>query len=93
MPCRIAPEAMASATLLASLEPQRLSQPDYDRFSAAMDRLSDAAFRAYRALVYDTDGFRQFFRQMTPIAEISTLKIGSTPIFSRRTPFFINTIN
>ncbi len=72
-------EAMASATLLASLEPQRLSQPDYDRFSAAMDTLSDAAFRAYRGLVYQTDGFRQFFREMTPIAEISTLKIGSRP--------------
>ncbi|MFX7832916.1 phosphoenolpyruvate carboxylase, partial [Acinetobacter baumannii] len=30
-------------------------------------------------LVYSTEGFRQFFRQMTPIAEISGLKIGSRP--------------
>jgi phosphoenolpyruvate carboxylase len=72
-------EAMASATLLASLEPDRLSARDHDRFAAAMDMLSDAAFRAYRDLVYGTQGFRTFFRQMTPIAEISGLKIGSRP--------------
>jgi phosphoenolpyruvate carboxylase len=72
-------EAMASATLLATLEPAKLSDPDYARFAAAMDTLSDNAFRAYRGLVYETEGFRTFFRQMTPIAEISGLKIGSRP--------------
>ncbi len=72
-------EAMASATLLASLEPERLSDRDYDRFSAAMDKLSDTAFHAYRDLVYGTGGFTTFFRQMTPIAEIAGLKIGSRP--------------
>ena len=72
-------EAMASATLLASLEPERLSDTDYARFSGAMDALSDTAFRAYRDLVYGTKGFTTFFRQMTPIAEIAGLKIGSRP--------------
>ncbi len=72
-------EAMASATLLASLEPDALSPAEQARFGAAMDRLSDTAFRAYRDLVYGTEGFRTFFRQMTPIAEISGLKIGSRP--------------
>ncbi|ODU18742.1 MAG: phosphoenolpyruvate carboxylase [Sphingomonas sp. SCN 67-18] len=72
-------EAIASATLLASLEPDALSGADADRFSAAMNSLSDTSFRAYRGLVYETEGFRSFFRQMTPIAEIATLKIGSRP--------------
>lgn len=72
-------EAVTSATLLASLEPERLSADDAARFGAAMDELSATAFRAYRDLVYGTEGFRQFFRQMTPIAEISGLKIGSRP--------------
>ncbi|MFW2828858.1 phosphoenolpyruvate carboxylase [Sphingomonas sp. ID0503] len=72
-------EAMASATVLASLEPPVLSEADAKRFAAAMDQLSGDAFKAYRALVYGTDGFRQFFRQFTPIAEIATLKIGSRP--------------
>jgi phosphoenolpyruvate carboxylase len=76
-------EAMASATLLASLEPPRLSNAENASFSGAMDRLSEAAFRAYRDLVYGGDdagaGFRTFFRQMTPVAEIADLKIGSRP--------------
>ena len=72
-------EAMASATLLASLEPERLSDKDYARFSGAMDALSDTAFKAYRDLVYGTEGFTTFFREMTPIAEIAGLKIGSRP--------------
>ena len=72
-------EAMASATLLASLEPEQLSNSENATFAAAMDTLSAAAFRAYRGLVYETEGFRTFFRQMTPIAEIAGLKIGSRP--------------
>jgi phosphoenolpyruvate carboxylase len=70
-------EAMASATLLASLEHRPLG--NRERFSAAMSEISAAAFRSYRGLVYETDGFRTFFRQMTPIAEIAELKIGSRP--------------
>ena len=72
-------EAMTAATLLASLEPAALSSADTKRFAAAMDTLSASALEAYRALVYGTEGFRTFFRQMTPIAEISGLKIGSRP--------------
>jgi phosphoenolpyruvate carboxylase len=70
-------EAIASATLLTSLE--KRSGRRRDRFYAAMEQVSGAAFRAYRGLVYETEGFRTFFRQMTPIAEIAELKIGSRP--------------
>ncbi|WP_375391631.1 phosphoenolpyruvate carboxylase [uncultured Sphingomonas sp.] len=72
-------EAMASATLLASLEPPRLSAADAQRFGAVMDRMSAAAFGAYRDLVYGSDQFRTFFRQMTPVTEIADLNIGSRP--------------
>ncbi len=72
-------EAMAAATILATMEPEGVSAVDATRFAGAMDAISGAAFRAYRGLVYDTVGFRAFFRQMTPIAEIATLKIGSRP--------------
>jgi phosphoenolpyruvate carboxylase len=44
-----------------------------------MDRLSSDAFSSYRGLVYDTPGFTQFFREMTPLREIADLKIGSRP--------------
>lgn len=72
-------ETIASATLLASLEPDPVAAADAARFSAAMDELSATAFAAYRGLVYETQGFTTFFRQMTPISEIATLKIGSRP--------------
>jgi phosphoenolpyruvate carboxylase len=70
-------EAMASATVLATLEPRSLATRE--RYSAAAATLSDAAFNAYQSLVYETDGFNSFFRQLTPIAEIADLKIGSRP--------------
>jgi len=44
-----------------------------------MEDISNRAFAAYRGLVYETEGFRTVFRQMTPIAEIADLKIGSRP--------------
>jgi len=72
-------ESMAAATLLATLEPDPVSTADHARFGVAMDAISEAAFRAYRGLVYETEGFRTFFRQMTPIAEIANLNIGSRP--------------
>lgn len=72
-------EAIAAATLLASLETHAFSPTDRTRFAAAMDTLSSEALRAYRALVYETEGFNAFFRQMTPLAEIAELKIGSRP--------------
>jgi phosphoenolpyruvate carboxylase len=72
-------EAMTSATLLASLENESIPKKDYERFAKAMDAISGAAFSAYRGLVYETEGFKTFFRQMTPIAEIADLKIGSRP--------------
>lgn len=72
-------EAMASATLLTSLEPTPLSNAENAAFAQAMDALSGTAFTAYRDLVYGTEGFRAFFREMTPIAEIANLKIGSRP--------------
>ncbi|WP_374542571.1 phosphoenolpyruvate carboxylase [Sphingorhabdus sp.] len=72
-------ETIAAATLLASLEPDPVPAADAARFAAAMDQLSGQAFAAYRGLVYETAGFTTFFRQMTPISEIATLKIGSRP--------------
>ncbi|WP_164118753.1 phosphoenolpyruvate carboxylase [Sphingorhabdus sp. Alg239-R122] len=72
-------EAITSATLLASLTPEKLAAQDKKRFSDAMTQLSARAFKAYRGLVYETEGFNEFFRQMTPIAEIAGLKIGSRP--------------
>ena len=45
----------------------------------AMDALSAAGLRAYRALVHDDPEFLAYFRQATPIDQVSDLRIGSRP--------------
>jgi phosphoenolpyruvate carboxylase len=45
----------------------------------AMEALSQASFAAYRALVFETPGFVDYFYGATPIAEIADLNIGSRP--------------
>jgi phosphoenolpyruvate carboxylase len=44
-----------------------------------MDDLAERARRAYRALVYETDGFVGWFLAATPLTEIAELNIGSRP--------------
>jgi len=46
---------------------------------AAMDALAAGSFAAYRSLVYETEGFTDFFWSATPIGEIVQLNIGSRP--------------
>ena len=41
-----------------------------------MEELSAHAFRAYRDLVYETEGFTDYFFGATPIREIAELNIG-----------------
>jgi phosphoenolpyruvate carboxylase len=70
-------ETMTAATLLATLG--RRNSDEHAAGAEVMAELSAASMRAYRALVYDTEGFAQFFREATPIGEISSLNIGSRP--------------
>ncbi len=44
-----------------------------------MDELAERARVAYRALVWDEPEFARFFRDTTPISEISALRLGSRP--------------
>ncbi len=71
-------ETLAAATLEASLlDADRPPAPaDY---LAVMEALSAHAFRAYRALVYETEGFDRYFRESTVLDEIASLNIGSRP--------------
>ncbi len=70
-------DALTCGTLLASLG--RRGQSGNPRFETTAARLSAASMAAYRALVYETPGFVDYFRAATPIAEIADLKIGSRP--------------
>jgi phosphoenolpyruvate carboxylase len=77
-------EILAAATLEASLLQPRESAPRKE-YLEAMEELSAFAFAAYRGLVYETDGFVDYFWASTVIAEISTLNIGSRPASRSKT--------
>jgi phosphoenolpyruvate carboxylase len=70
-------ERMVAATLLADIDPETDAADGALAESFAL--FSAEAYRAYRALVYETPGFDLYFRQSTPLPEISDLKIGSRP--------------
>ena len=72
-------ETLVAATIEATLLPGARSDGANAEFHAAMDALSHHACAAYRALVYQTPGFPDFFRASTPIAEIAELNLGSRP--------------
>jgi phosphoenolpyruvate carboxylase len=72
-------ETLLAATLEAScLDGEQLGDRAAE-FDAAMDELAALALDAYRQLVDSQAGFVEFFRQITPIAELSSLNVGSRP--------------
>jgi phosphoenolpyruvate carboxylase len=70
-------ETLVAATLEASLLPA--AHPIPQRFLDVAAALSTISMSAYRALVYETPRFTDFFFAATPIAEIAELNIGSRP--------------
>ncbi|NVN84445.1 MAG: phosphoenolpyruvate carboxylase [Rhodopseudomonas sp.] len=77
-------EILTAATLEASLLQPRRSAPRGE-YLEAMEQLSALAFKAYRGLVYETDGFVEYFWASTVITEIATLNIGSRPASRKKT--------
>jgi phosphoenolpyruvate carboxylase len=76
-------ETLMAATLEASLLQRKETAPP--EFFDLAARLSDASRAAYRALVYETEGFVDYFFAATPIAEIAQLNIGSRPASRKAT--------
>ena len=70
-------ETLVAATLEATL--LQPTKPAPKAFLAAAEALSHASMAAYRALVYETPGFTEYFFGSTPIREIAELNIGSRP--------------
>jgi len=71
-------ETLASGVVLASLRKPAQSELAAPH-AQTMDRLAREAMKAYRALVYETPGFVDYFFAATPISEIADLNIGSRP--------------
>jgi phosphoenolpyruvate carboxylase len=77
-------EILAAATLEASLLQPKHSAPRAE-YLQTMEELSALAYKAYRGLVYETEGFVDYFWASTVITEISTLNIGSRPASRKKT--------
>jgi phosphoenolpyruvate carboxylase len=77
-------EILAAATLEATLLPETQLAPNSE-FIAVMQFLSDAAYSAYRGLVYETEGFEKYFWASTVITEIASLNLGSRPASRKKT--------
>jgi phosphoenolpyruvate carboxylase len=73
-------ELAASATLVTTqhgaprLEPARRA-----RYEEVLERMAERSAQAYRALVHDDPDFAAFFSAVTPVDEISRLRLGSRP--------------
>jgi phosphoenolpyruvate carboxylase len=78
-------EALVSATAIATAAGVANTAED-PAFAKTMHELSDLSLRAYRTLVYETPGFVELFRAMTPIREISSLNVGSRPASRTASP-------
>ncbi|MBS0611354.1 MAG: phosphoenolpyruvate carboxylase [Proteobacteria bacterium] len=76
-------ETLVAATLEATLlQPTKSATK---AFLEAAEQLSRASMAAYRALVYETPGFTDYFFNSTPIREIAQLNIGSRPASRKAT--------
>ena len=77
-------EQVVHAVLLASVPENYGTQVAVKpAWAKAMDELSEASFRAYRALIHEDPDLLTYWEQATPINEISLMTIGSRP--ARRT--------
>ena len=70
-------ETLVAATLEATL--LQPTKPATAAFLKAAAALSLSSMAAYRALVYETPGFTEYFFTATPIREIAELNLGSRP--------------
>jgi phosphoenolpyruvate carboxylase len=79
-------EQLTGAALIASTPEHDAAAADALREGGPLlAELAETARVAYRALVHDDPGFAAFFRDITPITELSDLRLGSRPAARGRT--------
>ena len=71
-------EAALAGTVLSAF-PEVVGRTPDGSERAMLERLSGLAETAYRALVWESPGFVDFFRAFTPVDELGLLAIGSRP--------------
>ncbi|HEX8104008.1 MAG TPA: phosphoenolpyruvate carboxylase [Solirubrobacteraceae bacterium] len=73
-------ELTTSAAVFSSSGAARAPAPDrLEHYRTVLEAMAERSTRAYRALVYEDPDFAAFFTAVTPIEEISRLRLGSRP--------------
>jgi phosphoenolpyruvate carboxylase len=72
-------ETLVAATIESTLLGHDPIGDKAPRYYQIMEKLAQHSLSAYRSLVFETPGFKQFFLESTPIREIAGLHIGSRP--------------
>jgi phosphoenolpyruvate carboxylase len=73
-------ERLTAAVITASTDEHAAELETAERTGGPiLDELAETSRSVYRALVVDDPGFVSFFRLVTPIDEIATLRLGSRP--------------
>ena len=72
-------EQIVNAVLLASSPLPEVRQKVQPAWRSAMTDMAIVSQKAYRKLVYETPGFVEFWRMVTPLDEIKRLQLGSRP--------------
>ena len=69
------------ALVSAALESGALTVEDakWGEYEKIIEEISESSYKVYRELVYNTEGFTDFFFEITPINAIAGLNIGSRP--------------
>jgi phosphoenolpyruvate carboxylase len=73
-------ELAGSAVLARTLaDSARVPRARMEAYEAVVERMAAVSARAYRGLVHDDPALLPFFRTVTPVDEISRLRLGSRP--------------
>ncbi len=72
-------ELTTMAVIAASLPRAEKENRQPARWKEVMEKISEDAFRTYRRIVRETEGFYDYFIQATPVEELQHLRIGSRP--------------
>jgi phosphoenolpyruvate carboxylase len=73
-------ELTTSAALVTTLDRSADEQPErQERFETVVAEMAEVSTAAYRDLVYEDGDFAAFFHAVTPVREVSRLRLGSRP--------------
>ncbi|MDQ0483209.1 phosphoenolpyruvate carboxylase [Alkalihalobacillus hemicentroti] len=78
----------ATTTLLTSAVSGIEKDKRQEKWQNAMEHISNVSLKTYQSLVFQDEGFLAYFKQGTPLPELSALNIGSRPMSRKGTDHF-----